>query len=186
MKLEFEKMSQGDLYLASDSDLSQRRMRARALTRRFNETLETELETRTQILNELFGKIGARTFIEPPFRCDYGSLIELGNDVFMNFGCIILDCGPVKIGHSVLMGPDVQIYAATHPLDPKLRATGVESSKPITIEDRVWIGGGSIICPGVKIGEGSVIGAGSVVTRDIPAFSVAVGNPCRIIRELPR
>ena len=128
--------------------------------------------------------VGKEVWIEPPFYCDYGSNITLGDNVFFNFNCVVLDVTPVVIGSRVLFGPAVQIYAATHPLSAAERRSGLEAGKPVEIGDDVWVGGGAIICPGVQIGPESVIGAGSVVTRNIPARVLAAGNPCRVIREL--
>ncbi|MGE5707325.1 MAG: sugar O-acetyltransferase [Bacteroidota bacterium] len=185
MKSEKEKMLAGELYSPLDPELKAERKRARRLTRLFNETTEEEESKRAEILGALFGRMGAGCEIEPPFRCDYGGNISLGEGVFMNFGCIILDVCPVVLGNHVLVGPGVQFLAATHPLSPSVRSSGLESGAPITVGDRVWIGGGAILLPGVTIGEGSVIGAGSVVTRSIPPGVVAAGNPCRVIKELP-
>lgn len=182
MSDELEKMLKGELYNAADPTLIKMRSRARRLIRQFNE--ERSLPKRTGLLKQLFGSIGPNIYIEPPFFCDYGAHIYAGDDLFMNVGCVILDCGEVHFGESVLCGPNVQIYTATHPLDAKLRASGVESAKPIKIGNRVWIGGGAIICPGVSIGDNTTIGAGSVVTKDIPANVLAAGNPCRVIRKL--
>lgn len=184
MPTELQKMLSGELYNAGDSELVAMRMRARRLMRGFNQTTEEELERRSALLRELFGKVGERIYIEPPFSCDYGSNIFAGNDLYMNFGCVVLDCAEVHFGESVLCGPNVQIYTATHPLDAALRSTGAEFAKPIRIGSRVWLGGSSVICPGVSIGDNTTIGAGSVVTRDIPANVFAAGNPCRVIREL--
>ena len=183
-KSELEKMLSGDLYLAADPELSAMRLRARRLTREFNQTTEEELDRRFEILSLLFGETGKKITIEPPFHCDYGSHIYAGNDLFMNFGCVVLDCAEVYFGESVLCGPNVQIYTATHPLDALLRSQGPELAKPIRIGNRVWIGGGAIICPGVTIGDNTTIGAGSVVTKDIPANVFAAGNPCRVLRNL--
>ena len=185
MKTEREKMLSGELYLASDPELEAARRRARRLTRLYNATTEEEEAQRTLLLRELLGAVGEGPVIEPPFHCDYGSHIFAGDRLYINFGCIILDCAQVRIGNDVMLGPSVQLYAATHPLDAAARAAGPELAAPITIGDRVWIGGGAILCPGVTIGEGTTIGAGSVVTRAIPARVFAAGNPCRVIRELP-
>jgi maltose O-acetyltransferase len=122
--------------------------------------------------------------IEPPFQCEYGCNISLGEQVFFNFNCVVLDVAPVRIGARVLIGPGVQIYTATHPLSAEQRKAGLEAGRRIDIGDDVWIGGGAILCPGVRIGSGSVIGAGSVVTRDLPHGVLAAGNPCRVIREI--
>jgi maltose O-acetyltransferase len=171
-------------YLASDPALVLERRNARRLTRLYNATTEDEPELRRQILLELLGEIGERCEIEPPFRCDYGSLIMLGDNFYANFGCVILDCNHVTIGRDVKFGPGVHVYAATHPVDPVDRASGRELGLPVTIGDGVWVGGGSIIQPGVTIGEGSTIGSGSVVTKSIPPRVVAAGVPCRVIRSL--
>nr|WP_282446830.1 sugar O-acetyltransferase [Aromatoleum aromaticum] len=136
------------------------------------------------MLGELFGR-ETDAWVQPPFFCDYGTNIFLGVKVFFNFNCVVLDVAPVTIGSNVLFGPSVQICTATHPISAAERRTGLESAKPITIGSDVWVGGGAIICPGVNIGDRAVIGAGSVVTRDIPSDVVAAGNPARIIRALP-
>jgi maltose O-acetyltransferase len=177
-------MLAGELYLASDPALALERREARRLIRLYNGTTEDEPDHRRQILVELIGTIGERCEIEPPFRCDYGSLITLGDGFFANFGCVILDCNRVTIGRDVMFGPGVHVYAATHPVDPVVRASGRELGLSVTIGDGVWVGGGSIILPGVTIGEGSTIGAGSVVTKSIPPRVVAAGVPCRVIRAL--
>lgn len=184
MHTEFEKMLSGELYNAADANLVALRNRARRLTRNFNQTTEEDLDKRRTLLNELFGEAGENIFIEPPFYCDYGCNIYAGKNLFMNFGCVILDCAEVHFGESVLCGPNVQIYTATHPLNATVRSAGPEYAEPIKIGNRVWIGGGSIICPGVSIGDNSTIGAGSVVTKDIPPNVFAAGNPCRVIRNL--
>jgi maltose O-acetyltransferase len=184
-KSEREKMIAGELYQAWDAELVEARQRARRLTRQFNATSEMETARREALLRELFGAVGVRIEIEPPFRCDYGAQIQVGDGFYMNFGGVILDCAAVRIGRNVLCGPNVQIYAATHPLEAALRIQGPELARPVTIGDNVWIGGGAIICPGVTIGDNTTIGAGAVVTRDVPANVFAGGNPCRVIRELP-
>ena len=178
-------MLAGEPYLAADPTLARERRDARRLVRLYNATTEDEPEDRRRILAELLGSIGERCEIEPPFLCDYGSLVELGDNFYANFGCVILDCNWVKIGRDVKFGPGVHVYAASHPLDPVFRASGRELAFPVTIGDGVWVGGGSIILPGASIGEGTTIGAGSVVTRPIPPRVVAAGSPCRVIRELP-
>ncbi|MDF0554496.1 sugar O-acetyltransferase [Kamptonema sp. UHCC 0994] len=181
---EKQKMLAGQLYLASDEELMRDRKRARRLARIYNSTTEEEPEKRLEIIQELFASVGPKVEIEPPFFCDYGSNIYAGNGLYMNFGCIILDCNIVNIGENLLCGPNVQIYTAYHPTDPEIRLSGKELAAPIYIGNNVWIGGGSIICPGVTIGDNTTIGAGSVVVKDIPANVVAAGNPCRIIRHL--
>ena len=186
MSIDVEKqlMLAGEPYLASDPALAAERLRARGLTRLYNATREDEPARRREILVDLLGSLGDRCEIEPPFRCDYGSLIRLGDNFYANFGCVILDCHRVTIGRDVKFGPGVHVYAATHPLDPILRASGRELGLPVTIGDGAWVGGGSLILPGVTIGEGTTIGAGSVVTRSIPPRVVAAGVPCRILRTL--
>jgi maltose O-acetyltransferase len=182
---EREKMLAGEPYLAADPELAALRARARRLARRYNATTEEERERRRELLAELFGSIGAYISIEPPFHCDYGANITAGTGLFMNFGCVILDCAAVRLGEDVQCGPYVQLLTAYHPTDPAARRSGPELAAPITIGDNVWLGGGVIVCPGVTIGANTTIGAGSVVTRDIPANVIAAGNPCRVIRELP-
>lgn len=184
MKTEKEKMLTGELYDPRDEQLSFERRRARLLLKELNGTRDDQAEERARLLRELIPAQGTDTWIEPPFYCDYGSNIVLGDKVFFNFNCVVLDVDMVRIGSRVLFGPSVQLYAATHPLYANERRTGLELGKPIEIGDDVWIGGGSIICPGVKIGDGAVIGAGSVVMRDIPAGVFAAGNPCRVIRRI--
>jgi len=179
-----ERMLAGELYRASDAELVAERRRARLLLREYNASSAEEIQQRAAILSELLGGIGQSLEIEPPFFCDYGYNIVVGDGFYANFNCVILDCAPVRAGARVLLGPGVHIYAATHPLDPVERRSGLEQALPVTIGDDVWIGGGAIIAPGVRIGEGTTIGAGSMVTRSVPANVFAAGNPCRIIREL--
>jgi maltose O-acetyltransferase len=181
---EREKMLAGELYDASDPQLSAMRLRARQLTRRYNQSREDEGDLRFSLLRELLGATGKHANIEPPFYCDYGGNIYIGDNFFMNFGGMILDCNVVRIGTNVQCGPSVQLLAATHPLVAAERIAGPERSAPISIGDNVWLGGGVIVCPSVTIGANTTIGAGSVVTRDIPANVFAAGNPCRVIRSL--
>lgn len=183
MPSEWEKMLRGELYDPLDPQLVQARNRARDLCQDLNATRESQQEGRRRILLELFGRGGDTAWLQPPFFCDYGSNIELGERVFFNFNCVVLDVARVVIGDYTLFGPAVQIYTATHPFDAQLRRLQ-EFAKPIEIGSDVWIGGGAIICPGVRIGSRSVIGAGSVVTRDIPDDVFAAGNPCRVIRAI--
>jgi maltose O-acetyltransferase len=183
MQTERDKMLAGQLYDPMDPDLVAARERARDLCQDLNATREAQVEERRRILNELFGAGGDTVWMQPPFFCDYGSNILLGERVFFNFNCIVLDVCRVLIGDYTMFGPAVQIYTATHPMNAELRRKQ-EFSKPIEIGSDVWIGGGAIICPGVRIGSRSVIGAGSVVTRDIPEGVFAAGNPCRVIREI--
>ena len=183
MPSEMEKMLAGELYDALDEELVRARERARDLCQDLNATRERDQETRRRILTELFGKGGDSVWMQPPFYCDYGSNIALGERVFFNFNCVVLDVCRVKIGDFTLFGPAVQIYTATHPLEADLRRRQ-EFGKPIEIGSDVWVGGGAIICPGVKIGSKCVIGAGSVVTRDVPEGVFAAGNPCRVLRPI--
>jgi maltose O-acetyltransferase len=181
---EKEKMLRGELYDPLDPRLSEERRRARLLFKALNETRDGQQEERARLIRELIPDSGQGVWIEPPFYCDYGSNITLGDKVFFNFNCVVLDVAPVVIGSGVLFGPAVQIYAATHPLSASARRTGLELGKGIEIGDDVWVGGGAIICPGVRIGARAVVGAGSIVTRDIPEGVLAVGNPCRVVRQV--
>jgi maltose O-acetyltransferase len=183
MPSERDKMLAGELYDPLDPELVRARNRARDLCQDLNATREADQEQRRQILTELFGTGGDSVWMQPPFFCDYGSNIFLGQRVFFNFNCVVLDVCRVTIGDYTLFGPAVQIYTATHPMNAALRRQQ-EFAKPIAIGSDVWVGGGAIICPGVTIGSRAVIGAGSVVTRDIPAGEFAAGNPCRVIREI--
>jgi maltose O-acetyltransferase len=184
MKSEKEKMLGGELYNPLDPQLCAERRRARLLLKALNDTGDDQQEERTRLIQELMPATGQSVWIEPPFYCDYGSNITLGDKVFFNFNCVILDVAPVLIGSGVLFGPAVQLYAATHPLSAAERRVGLELGSSIEIGDDVWIGGGAIICPGVRIGARSVVGAGSVVTKNIPEGVMAVGNPCRFVREV--
>ena len=183
MPSEKEKMLAGELYDPFDPELAQARERARDLFQTLNLSRESEQASRRRILIDLFGKGGESVWMQPPFFCDYGSNIQLGERVYFNFNCVVLDVCLVKIGDYTLFGPAVQIYTAAHPLNAELRRKQ-EFGKPIEIGSNVWVGGGAIICPGVKIGSKTVIGAGSVVTKDIPDGVVAAGNPCRVMREI--
>jgi len=177
-------MLAGELYVAADPQLTRERIHARQLLARYNASAPDDPATRRAILKELLGPHGDGIDIEPPFYCDYGSNITAGKNLYMNFGCVVLDCNRVAFGDNVFCAPYVQIYAAHHPLDPTERAMGPELASPVSIGSDVWLGGGVIVCPGVSIGAGTTIGAGSVVTKDIPAGVLAAGNPCRIIRTL--
>ena len=183
MPTEREKMLAGELYDPFDAELSAARDRARDLCQSLNATREAQTDERRQILTQLFGSGGDTVWMQPPFFCDYGSNIELGERVFFNFNCIVLDVCPIRIGSFTLFGPAVQIYTPMHPFNAALRRQQ-EFGKPIEIGSDVWVGGGAIILPGVRIGSRAVIGAGSVVTRDVPDGMFAAGNPCRVIREI--
>ncbi|WP_341936338.1 sugar O-acetyltransferase [Marinimicrobium sp. C2-29] len=184
-KSEREKMLDGELYDPMDSELAAARRKARLLTESLNASRDNEVKKRRQLLRDLIPRGGQSVWMQPPFYCDYGSNITLGEKVFFNFNCVVLDVAQVHIGARTLFGPAVQIYTATHPMSAEERASGLELGFPITIGEDVWVGGGAIICPGVTIGDRSVIGAGSVVTKDIPADVFAAGNPCRVIRDIP-
>ncbi len=181
---EKEKMIAGEPYHAADPELTAERLRAHGLCCELRHVSPADTARLTALTRELLSAAEPDAVLTPPFFCDYGYNIKAGKRFYVNSGCVILDVAPVFIGDDVMFGPCAQVYTATHPLDPKLRASGIESGKSISIGDTVWIGGGAILCPGVSIGAGAVIGAGSVVTRDIPAGVLAVGNPCRVIREL--
>jgi len=183
MKTEYQKMLAGELYNAGDNELMSLREKARQLTHAYNQ-LVFEKEERLQLLQQLFGKMGSNIDIQAPFFCDYGCHIEVGDNFFANFNCVLLDCSYIKIGNSVFLGPGVQIYAAYHPVIAAERIKGPELASPVAIGNNVWVGGGSIICAGVTIGDNTTIGAGSVVVKNIPANVVAAGNPCKIIRQL--
>lgn len=180
---EKEKMLAGELYNAQDKELVDGRIFCRQQMSLYNSENCTVAE-RYEIIRSLFGSCGEKAFIEPQFRCDYGYNIYLGENFYGNFNCVFLDVNTITIGRDALLGPNIQLYTATHPVDPKIRKSGLELGYPITVGDNVWIGGGTIVCPGVSIGDNAVIGAGSVVTKDIPANMVAVGNPCVPIRPV--
>lgn len=177
-------MLDGELYDALDKEISDERTTTRLLLKRLNDTAENETGLRAEVLKQLLPNAAAGLWIQPPFYCDYGYNIKIGEKVFFNFNCVVLDVTYVTIGARTLFGPNVQIYTATHPIDYKERATGLEYAKPIAIGEDVWVGGSAVICPGVTIGDRTVIGAGSVVTKDIPSDVFAAGNPCRVVRLL--
>ena len=181
---EWEKMQAGEIYDDFDRDLFLRRVEAKKLFREYNRLDDDDTERRQDIMRRLFGSVGRNVWIEPDFRCEFGRNISIGDDVYINFGCVILDCGPVSIGAQTLIGPNVGIYDASHALDADERMAGALKPGSVSIGRRVWIGGGTIILPDVSIGDDTVIGAGSVVTHDIPSGVVAVGNPCRVLRPI--
>ena len=181
---EREKMLRGELYVAADPELVAARVRARRLFARLNASEPDDDVGRRALLHELLGAFGRESWIEPPFYCDYGTQIRLGEGVFVNFGAVFLDPAAITIGDQAQLGPNVQLLTADHPRDAATRSAGPELARPIAIGARVWLGGGVIVCPGVAIGADSTIGAGSVVIRDIPAGVVAAGNPCRVLRHL--
>jgi maltose O-acetyltransferase len=178
-------MLAGELYDPLDAELAAARARARGLCQALNASGKHQQGERRRVLRELFGRGGDSVWMQPPFFCDYGANIELGERVFFNFNCVVLDVCRVRIGSFSLFGPAVQIYTPLHPMDAALRRKQ-EYGKPVEIGADVWVGGGAIILPGVTIGSRAVIGAGSVVTRDVPENVFAAGNPCRVIQEIER
>jgi maltose O-acetyltransferase len=183
MLTEREKMLAGELYDPLDPDLVRARERARDLCQTLNNTRESQQQERRSVLTGLIGSGGETVWMQPPFYCDYGTNIHLGTRVFFNFNCIVLDVCEVKIGDHTLFGPGVQILTPLHPTDAALRRRQ-EFGKPIEIGSDVWVGAGALILAGVRVGSRAVIGAGSVVTRDIPEDVFAAGNPCRVIRGI--
>jgi len=177
-------MLAGDLYLAGDPELAEERRRATRLMEEFNRSVGDPGQERHRIQAELLGAIGEDAEIRPPLYCDYGYQIRVGARTFINFGLVALDVATITIGEDVQMGPNVQLLTPTHPVEAEQRRAKWEAAKPITIANNVWLGGGVIILPGVTIGENTVVGAGAVVTKDLPANAVAVGNPARVIRTL--
>lgn len=184
LKTEKEKMLAGEIYNCLDPELEAERQKARELLWRYN--LTAAMPERERILRQFLGKIGQNSIIEPPFYCTYGWNIHIGDHVYLNVLCTILDCNQVHIGPRVMIGPNVQIYTAAHALQAEARIQGLEEAKAIVIEDNVWLGGGAILLPGVRIGRNAVVGAGAVVSRSVPANTVVAGNPARVIREIER
>ncbi len=183
MKTEKEKMIAGENYLSSDVTLVKERRKAKNLLHRLNVVEFRNTKKAREIISELIPNTGKNLYIEPPFYCDYGYNIICGDNVYFNMNCVVLDGAPVKIGSNVFFAPGVQLYTANHPLDSELRKTE-ENALPIDIGNDCWIGGNAIILPGITIDNGCVIGAGSVVTKNIPDFSLAVGNPAKVIKKL--
>ena len=181
---ERERMLSGKLYNAGDAALVQERQRAKQLCYAYNTAAPEEEDRRQAILRELLGGVGTNCWIEPTFRCDYGSNITIGDFFYANYDCIFLDVAPITIGSHVYMAPRVCLFTAGHPTVPEVRNLDLEFGRPITIQDDVWIGGNVVVLPGVTIGQGSVIAAGAVVTRDVPPGVIAGGNPCRVLRPL--
>lgn len=179
-----QRMLAGDPYIADDPELAADSLRARRLQDRFNRSAADAQDERRRILAELLGAIGPESEIRPPFYCDYGYQIRIGARVFANFGLVALDVAPITIGDDVQIGPNVQLLTPTHPVEADLRRAKWEAAGPVSIGANVWLGGGVIVLAGVDIGENTVVGAGSVVTRDLPANVVAVGAPARVTRRL--
>jgi maltose O-acetyltransferase len=179
-----ERMLRGELYVADDPDLAADHARAQRILDRYNATGHDEQAERDGLLRELLGSVGEGVVVKPAFRCDYGTYVSIGDGSFLNYDCVMLDIAPIAIGARCWLASCVQLLAATHPIDPIPRRDGWEYGAPITLADNVWLGGGVIVCPGVTIGEHTVVGAGAVVTRDLPAGVVAYGNPARVAREI--
>ena len=184
MQSEKEKSHAGKLYKAFGKELFEERQYAKELVFQFNALHPSKIREREDLIRKLFGSTGEKFFIEPPFRCDYGYNINIGNNFYSNYNLIILDCAKVVFGDNVLIGPNVGIYPAGHPVHPDLRNQEYEFALPVTIGNNVWIGGSVVINPGITIGDNSVIGSGSVVTKNIPANVVAAGNPCKVLRAI--
>lgn len=180
----WERLQAGLVYNDFDDDLFQRRVKAKKLFRAYNASDDDQVELREQLMGELFGSVGKRVWIEPEFKCEFGSNIHIGDDVYINFGCVILDCAKVTIGEHTLLGPNVGLYAANHSTDAEERINGGCYGKPISIGKNCWLGGDVKVVPGVTIGDGTIIGTGSIVTKDIPAGVIAVGNPCHVLRKI--
>ncbi len=181
---DWERMQQGLVYNDFDEDLFNRRVKAKKLFRAYNKTEDEETELRNELMRQLFKKVGENVWIEPDFKCEFGENIAIEDDVYINFGCVILDCAEVTVGSHTLLGPNVGLYAANHSIDATERINGGCIGKPIHIGKNAWLGGGVKVLPGVTVGDNSIIGAGSVVTKDIPSNVIAAGNPCRVIREI--
>ena len=181
---EWDKLQSGQVYNDFDGDLFRRRVAAKKLFRAYNATVDEDTEQRTRILRELCKSVGENVWIEPDFRCEFGKNITIGDNVYINFGCVILDCAEVTIGAGALLGPNIGIYAVNHALDADERAAGGCVGGPVRIGKNAWLGGDVKITAGVTIGENAVIGAGSVVTHDVPPNVIAAGNPCRVIRPI--
>ncbi|MHC5372201.1 sugar O-acetyltransferase [Enterococcus sp. LJL120] len=184
MENQFERMIAGELYLARDSELSAKFTRCQKLLDEYNRLTYEQKERRTEIRRELLGTSGEHVTLVAPFRCDYGENISIGENFYANYDCIMLDVAPIEIGDNVMFGPRVGLYTAGHPIDAAVRNTGLEFGNKIKIGDNVWIGGNTVVNPGVTIGNNVVIGSGSVVTKDIPADVIALGNPCRVLRPI--
>lgn len=181
---EKEKMISGEMYFPFEKNLVQDRGKAKDLCFKLNNISPSKLEKRRSVIKQLFGKCDEDTIVESNFFCDYGYNIFVGSNFYVNHNCVMLDCAPIKFGNNVLIGPNCGFYTAGHPIDAEERSTFIEYAKPITVGDDVWFGGNVTVLPGVTIGSNVVIGAGSVVTRDIPSNVIAVGNPCKVLRNI--
>lgn len=184
---EKEKMLNGELYLADiDDELVQERIKCKGLCHKYNLLSLDEIEERKTVLKKILGKTGEKFWIEQNFWCDYGYNVEIGENFYVNHNCVMLDCAKITFGNNVFIGPNCGFYTAGHPLDYETRNKGLEFAKPIKIGDNVWFGGNVSVMPGVTIGDNVVIGAGSVVTKNIPSNVVAVGNPCKVLKNLSK
>eukprot|EP00771_Trimastix_marina_P003116 gnl/Trimastix_PCT/4316.p1 GENE.gnl/Trimastix_PCT/4316~~gnl/Trimastix_PCT/4316.p1 ORF type:complete len:205 (+),score=19.06 gnl/Trimastix_PCT/4316:47-661(+) len=183
-KTERQKMVSGELYFAGDAELDQERGKVRRLLNRLNTQCDLDIATGLTLVREIFGTCDDTTAVQMPFFCDYGWNIHVGCNFYCNYNCCFLDCAPIHIGDSCFFAPNVQLYTATHPLNAKTRCDLLELAKPIRIGNRCWLGGGAIVLPGVTIGDDVVVGAGAVVTKDVPSGVLVVGNPARVIRQL--
>lgn len=181
---EWERMQKGLVYNDFDQDLFNKRVEAKKLFKAYNKTGDEEIDLRNKIMKQLFKNVGENVWIEPDFRCEFGKNITIGDNVYINFGCIILDCSEVTIGSHTLLGPNIGLYAANHSTDATERINGGCYGKPIHIGNNVWLGGDVKVLQGVTIGDNTIIGAGSIVTKDIPDNVIAVGNPCKVIRKI--
>lgn len=184
---EKQKMLAGENYNSRDPELLSRYKNVRSLLHKYNNKEISKTAKNRTLLQDIFGSVGENVWVETPFLCDYGEQVHISNDVFINYNCVFLDSNMITIGANTLIGPAVHIYTATHPLLASERITDsgyLTSSKPVRIEEKCWIGGGSLIMPGITIGKNSTIGAGSVVTKSVPANCFAAGNPCRLIKKL--
>ena len=181
---EWEKMQCSMMYNDFDEDLFSRRVAAKKIFRAYNKTDDEQTALREELMHKLFSSVGNNVWIEPDFRCEFGKNITIEDDVYINFGCVILDCAPVTIGANSLLGPNIGIYAVNHAIDAEERIHGGCCSKPVHIGKNVWLGGDVKILAGVTIGDNSIIGTGSIVTKNIPSNVIAVGNPCKVIREI--
>ena len=182
---EKEKMLAGEIYDANyDKELIEDRYKAKNLCHEFNNLKPSDIEAREKIIKKLFGKTGQQILIEQNFWCDYGYNIFVGENFYMNHNCIILDAGRVEFGNNIFIAPNCAFYTAGHPIEPEIRNRGLEYAKPIKVGNNVWIGGNVTVLPGITIGDNVTIGAGSVVVKDIPSNVVAVGNPCKVIKEI--
>lgn len=181
---EWERMQKGLVYNDFDQDLFNKRVEAKKLFKAYNKTDDEEIDLRNKIMKQLFKNVGENVWIEPDFRCEFGKNITIGDNVYINFGCIILDCSEVTIGSHTLLGPNIGLYAANHSTGATERINGGCYGKPIHIGNNVWLGGDVKVLQGVTIGDNTIIGAGSIVTKDIPDNVIAVGNPCKVIRKI--